>query len=199
VAAEPPSTLRRYLEATSQWTLDYPPLFAWFEWALSQAARLVDPKMLVSTPSSVMCMCMWCIWLLSGSAAILGLVVDHVSGFQVVEHLDYASDATVWFQVWRSVQAARSNFTPVLLPLIFEHDQQAVNWLHADMVILGWHFLQRGSVMVTDLVLVAATAYAAAGKRWQSTAAVHTLLTMLTLDCPVLRAQQPHYGDRVRA
>ncbi|XP_033992911.1 probable dolichyl pyrophosphate Glc1Man9GlcNAc2 alpha-1,3-glucosyltransferase [Trematomus bernacchii] len=51
---------RWYHENSSEWTLDYPPLFAWFELALSQGARLLHPPMLLlsnlnySSPEAVL-------------------------------------------------------------------------------------------------------------------------------------------------
>ncbi|KAJ2533881.1 glycosyl transferase [Coemansia sp. RSA 1935] len=49
-----------YFENRSEWTLDYPPFFAWFEWTMSVVARVWDPRIVdinnlgYASPSCVM-------------------------------------------------------------------------------------------------------------------------------------------------
>ena len=43
-----------YYDDTSQWTLDYPPLFAYFEYLLSWPASWLDPSSIVLSPVPIM-------------------------------------------------------------------------------------------------------------------------------------------------
>ena len=47
IASEPVVFNFSLWQNTSEWTLDYPPLFAWFEYLLSQVAVIIDPQMVV--------------------------------------------------------------------------------------------------------------------------------------------------------
>lgn len=46
---------RWYFEDRSEWTLDYPPFFAYFEWALAQAAHAVDPAIVDVRAALALC------------------------------------------------------------------------------------------------------------------------------------------------
>ena len=98
----PPPSLRLCLcvrvyvgQRTSEWTLDYPPFFAWFEWALSQiaqseAAAAAARPCLSPPPLRVL-------------LSTVGLCIVRVVRFAdprmlEVGNLNYASEATVIFQ-----------------------------------------------------------------------------------------------------
>ena len=91
------STLPRsqwYVDATSEWTLDYPPLFAWFERVLGVGARMVEPAMLTVSAKPY------------ASAAAVAYQRGTVM----------ASDALLLYGAHRFVRAhASDSFAPILL------------------------------------------------------------------------------------
>ncbi|KAI9189754.1 glycosyl transferase [Blastocladiella emersonii ATCC 22665] len=100
-----------YYEATSEWTLDYPPFFAWFEYALSHAARYFDRSMLsvhklgYASPNTVLFQRLSAmvadltlplgLWLYytgehsRGAARVVSLAVLFNAGLLIVDHIHF--------------------------------------------------------------------------------------------------------------
>ncbi|CAJ1343617.1 unnamed protein product, partial [Effrenium voratum] len=111
-----------YFEATSEWTLDYPPAFAYFEWLLSQAAARVDPGMLevrnleYGSPAtvlfqrcSVICGDLILVlgaWCMGGLQAAVLLLWN--SGLLVVDHVHFQYNGMLYGLLLLSIAAIES-------------------------------------------------------------------------------------------
>lgn len=73
-----------YLSDMSQWTLDYPPLFAWMEKCFSYVAALVDPRMLVVTNLN------YASYATVAFQRISVIVSDYVLIYAVIEYAKYS-------------------------------------------------------------------------------------------------------------
>eukprot|EP00605_Chrysophyceae_sp_TOSAG23-4_P001637 GSChrysophyteH1.ASY1.ANO1.1798.1 assembled CDS len=110
-----------YFEATSIWTLDYPPLFAYFEWILAKIARCVDP-MIVEISSEP-------------------IATDNVIAFQRGSVI--ACDMLLLWSTWRYLSSFTPQLTPMNRVIIF-----AMIALNAGLLLIDHiHFQYNGFLM----------------------------------------------------
>ena len=130
-----------YFEDTSEWTLDYPPFFAYFEWILAQLAVFFDPLMLqtdrllyaseatiVFQRLSVIMMdslLIWTAWLylstsslsLPNQLKVFVLVVFNV-GLLLVDHMHFQYNGFLFGVLFLCIYYAKMN-KPLHLATIF--------------------------------------------------------------------------------
>ena len=132
-----------YTDSTSEWTLDYPPFFAWFEWALARAAALlVGPSMLaVQAPAY------------GGAGAVLfqrgSVVATDALLFYATAHLlatRSRAAAGKGEAPWSAAVLGLTVLNPGLLVLDHIHFQYN-GWLFGLLVLSVSHVL-RGNVLV---------------------------------------------------
>jgi hypothetical protein len=129
-----------YFENTSEWTLDYPPFFAFFEWILSQVAALVDPAMLqvdnlnYASPSTVT---FQRLSVMATDLVLLGAVLlfSHTWPSVTTTELGYSSGKVI-------VASVLVMFNPGLL--IVDHIHFQYNGFLLGMLLLSVAMIRRG-------------------------------------------------------
>ena len=124
---------RWYFDETSQWTLDYPPFFAWYELLLSLFARLIDPVM---------------VDLREGMEFSKATHVIYFQRFSVI-----FSDLLLYFALWQCVKRWPSNLrrlvvcvAVLLSPGLFmvDHVHFQYNGFLLGMLILSITYIRDG-------------------------------------------------------
>lgn len=131
---------RWYVDATSQWTLDYPPFFAYFSWLLAQPAALVDARIVdvlaldydawpcklymratVLVTELVLAAALYAHYTCTRSSQVEGLLLTSVlvhPGLLIVDHIHFQYNGFLFGVLLWSLWAARTQ-RPLLCALLF--------------------------------------------------------------------------------
>ena len=121
-----------YTEATSEWTLDYPPFFAWFERVLSLPAPFFDPQMLVISSKP---------YLSQGTLIFQRVTV-------IISDLMYCYAVYKWIEIGPTLKLGLLN-EKLLTPLI--HSPSKDSWFDQRMVLAMLLLLNPGLLLVDHI------------------------------------------------
>ncbi|KAJ5295668.1 hypothetical protein N7508_010489 [Penicillium antarcticum] len=98
-----------YYEKSSEWTLDYPPFFAAFEWLMSQAAAYVDPAIFVKSvplPNKQ-------------AAHVASLSILLSPGLFIIDHIHFQYNGFMYGLLIMSIVLARKQSTLLYSGILF--------------------------------------------------------------------------------
>jgi alpha-1,3-glucosyltransferase len=130
-----------YFEDTSEWTLDYPPLFAWFEWLLSHIAAVMDPKIV---QLSNLYYNSWCCIVFQRLSVV---VSDLVLAYAIKEYFSSVWKSDKWSSSWQTVVSLSVLLMFNTGLLIVDHIHFQYNGMLFGFLLLSIAKLKQGSVL----------------------------------------------------